>query len=709
MQQDDTLEESGTDTPDLDKIAQELNQANTDSAWYRDRMANTRAWWLCEWPGQSTDGRRWANILDCTKDKVFPWDGCSDSRLRVVSTIVQDHVTIGLVAFWSSKKQARSIRPFISGREVNVTQNMLDWRIGTQMKRELLREVPYVLNWRFGGGLCFTKVEWEQQRELVYVPISLDMIARISSQLGLGDVTEKILDPDKTYDRELITVLQSFSPVLPTSEARTILSDLRNTGQSELPTASLRVNKPKWSGKRPLIDVLFPSETWDIQQTRFTAEREVVSESELTDRIVTDGYDPDFVDVALMHKGQSSSWWSQAIPVNYLGSNRDMVELTHTLSWRLDMGVPCLYRTVFNESTMGGGKKSRNLYAVHRKFEYDHGQIPFIAHRRGSMFKPLLHSMGIAEESYTDEIDIKRQQDGLNDRTEIIHQPPMILPTLRAQAMGESYGPRARMTSMRPEGVVFPPLPPMDQTPVIVMQMVQDRLDRRYAIIGGNVDPEIKAARRTQLANDILGEYELVGEQTLQLMQQFETDEDVQRVAGGDQWNYSKKDIQGQYEISFTCDINLIDNEVASMKLDMLAKLGQFREQGKVYNAAANIVSPDLADMLSEDQASPAAMQKEQDAEYAAVGQIMTGIEPPKPIMAMNNVRLQVIQQIMSQPQVAQQVMQNPVTKKLLENRVKFFMDQIQQTQLNPQIGRTLATQTFQPNQPAPTTQAQLQ
>src|SRR6266446_8513222 len=111
----------------------------------------------------------------------------------------------------------------------------------------------------------------------------------------------------------------------------------------------------------------------------------------------------------------------------------------------------------------------------------------------------------------------------------------MVVPTLRAQATANSYGPRAVMTATRPESVVWPPLPPMDQVPVIVMQMVQERLDRRYAIIGGNIDPEIKALRRQQLSTEILGEFELALEQTVQLMQQYETDEDVQRVAGGKQ------------------------------------------------------------------------------------------------------------------------------------------------------------------------------
>jgi hypothetical protein len=40
-----------------------------------------------------------------------------------------------------------------------------------------------------------------------------------------------------------------------------------------------------------------------------------------------------------------------------------------------------------------------------------------------------------------------------------------------------------------------------------------------------------------------------------------------------------------------------------------------------------------------------------------------------------------------------------PDTQKILENRVKFFQNQIQQFQQNPMIGRALTTGAFQPKE----------
>jgi hypothetical protein len=127
----------------------------------------------------------------------------------------------------------------------------------------------------------------------------------------------------------------------------------------------------------------------------------------------------------------------------------------------------------------------------------------------------------------------------------------------------------------------------------------------------------------------------------------------------------------------------------------MLSKLLPFKESGAVFNAACQIVDPDLADMLQEDQQSPAAMEKERQDEYNAVSQILSGIEPVKPMMASPQLRLQIMQQIVQQPQVQQKVAQDPVAQALLKNRAEFFSNQIQQNQVNPQIGRALSATTF--------------
>lgn len=698
-----SLETSELDEPNLDKIVEEMEMSQADSSRYLSRIAISQAFWQCEWDGMMSDGRvdwRFTPDRGC-------WDGSSDSRLRIVETIAKEHVTLDLVAFWSARVQCKSIRPFVHGRDVNISDRMLQWRVYTHMKRELLNELPTAFLLKHALGLSFLGVEWEQQRERIDVPVTLDMIAQITAALGLGMLTQQILDPDKFYDKELIKTLQAMSPIMTTDDARGILNDLRNTGQAQIPTAQLRINKPKWTTLRPCMDVLFPSETVDFQRARWSAIRELVSESELEDRIVTDNYDPDFVTEAVKHKGDFAAFTPRSTPENQAGhgSNRDMIELFTFRMRYLDNGVPCMYRTVFNDATRG----KDNLYAIHQKDPYDHGQHPAVALRRSFNFRPLLTSIGIADESYTDEMDMKRQQDGINDLSDLRTQPPMIVPTLRAQATKNAYGPRAVMTAMQPNQVSWAPLPPYDQMPVLVMQQIEARLDRRYAIIGGAIDPEIKAVRRQQLAQQCLGEIELALEMTFQLMQQYETDAEVQEVAGkGSQpWQFGVKDIQGKHNISATIDMKLIDIEQAKAKMQLLAEMMPFKQAGGlVFQAAAQIIDPDLADALTADQMSPTAQEREIKDAYSDMAQIMAGIEPQKNAMANAQLRIQTINTIVQQPNVMMKLQQDPVAQKLFQNYLNYYMLQIQQYQNNPQIGRSLATTAFSPSTPAQTTTA---
>jgi hypothetical protein len=299
---DHVLEQIPDDEPDLPLLIREIQTAQSDATPYIERFRYSADWWFCQWPNQSVDGRMWASAGQ-DPAKIYPWNGCSDSRLRIVDTIIQEHVTLTLAAFWGAKVQAKSNRPFVYGHEVNTASRVLNYLVYTKMKRELLSELRLGLEWRFGFGLSFLSIAWEQQRERVEVPVDLKMLQMASQQLGMGDIVSHILDPNSSYDKELIGAIQKLSPICTTAEARGVLRDLRNTGSAQLPVTSLRVNKPKWTALRPFVDITFPSETGDLQSARWVSRRELVSESELTDRIITDAYDPDFVEEALKHKG----------------------------------------------------------------------------------------------------------------------------------------------------------------------------------------------------------------------------------------------------------------------------------------------------------------------------------------------------------------------------------------------------------------------
>jgi len=686
-----SLESLPVDEPPLPEIIQELQQAQSDGNTYCQRLEMARRWWRCEWDHQFWDGRKHLH----NGVEPFPWEGASDSRTRIVQGIINEHVTFAKAAFWNAKIQAMSTRPIVYGRERNVADKALKWRIYTSMRREINRELTMAFLWRFGFGLSFLWVEWEQQRTVMDVPIDINTIAELARATGNEQLLTVVTDPDS--EREGVQLLQSFSQVLDTERARQIIRELRETGQSAIPTINLTVNKPKWSALKYGEDIMIPAETDDIQFARWVSRREFVTESELVDRIGTDGYDPLFVEEALEHKGEFADWMQLGWDWRYNGLNqvrRNLIELHHFRYKSVADGVPCVYRTVFCAAV-------KDSVAVHRKAEYDHQQYPVIALRRTFEERPLLSSRGIAEEAYTDEQDIKVQQDGLTDRTDLIHNF-LINISGDHREFKSLWGPKAIMESFRPGDISYPPLPPIDQTPAGIIEMVQARLDRRYWMFGPNVDPNMSVVRKQELADDVLQEIELAVDQTFQLMQQFESDQDMAQVAGGSV-HASAKDIQGQYQISATVDVRDRDLEYAKEKIGLYAQAMQFNQAGtanmaKFFNKMLEVVEPDIADLVTDDQQT--ATQRELDEERGALNSIMSGVEPPKPMYGNHQLRMQWLLSNTIQspnPMMAKRLQMLPDSAEMLKNRLEFFRNQIQQTQQNPMIGRALSTQTFNP------------
>ena len=695
---DETMEQMDVAEPDLQLLLNELRQAQSDATNYYNRMEHARMWWRSEWKGMTTDGRMHSDEMG----EVFPWENAYDSRTRVVQTLVREHVGYCQFIFWNAKIQAKSFRPLVSGRDKTTAQRLLEWRLYTHMQRELMSELSMYFGWRYGYGLALMWIEWEQQRIVQQFDINLadldDLLTQGQAQQGRSVMPELMdLFRDVTRTREAVKLLQEVSSVVTAGEARKIAKDLGEIGFAKLPVAWPYVNKPKWTALRPAIDVLFPSQESDIQRARFISLRELVTEVELTDRIATRGYDPDFVTEAVKHKGEFADWMQQTQwKYTASDSDREMIELHHMYYRNIsEKQIPRIYKTVFNEATIG----SHNMFAWHGMIDEDHAQYPCVIGRRSYEHRPILSSMGIAEEAYTDEINIKTQLDGIGNRTDIVLAPPLIVPSTRVDAVRGTFAPREVMGVNRPNEMQWFPLPPFDNTPLEMINLVQARLDRRYPLYHEN--QALSQVYRFEQSKGLLNEVELMVEQTFQLMQEYEVDEEVTKVVGPLQrpFHVDPAEIQGKHEITATIDQHLLDEEYAAKKLDLLGKLAPLKESSMLYKMGVEAIDPDAADAMAQDQISPSAQEKEKQSVRADLAYMMAGGEPPEPMMANHRLHLQEIGKFLMQPNTQQRLAGLPDSKKLIENRVKFHQRQIQQREQNPQIGRALVTSALKPPQ----------
>lgn len=720
--------EIGGAEPNFSLIASELEQARGDLRRYLDRNANAMNIWNARWDGQQTDGLKHGAEGG---PNPFPFDGASDSRIRTVDGQIRDHVLVAEFAFDQAKVQARALRPFAQdqGRDAARATQLLSWMLYTHLAAELQREIPLALYWRFGYGASALAVEWEQARRLDFHEISLAQIDQVMQAMGaaggnsmLQELVLAIRDP--AQEENVAQLLQALSPVLTRGKARGLVRDLREKGTAQIPVASIYLSKPRVTALRLGVDLLFPADATDLRiSPRWTSRREWVSESELRDRIETEGYDTGFVEKAVAKKGQGADatglqqtleerqaltgWGYETQPGgNFAAGFRNLIELQHFIYRAIEYGTPCLYRTVFCPAV---SSKSTPLYATHGVYEYAHGEHPYTEMMFERRARSLLESRGIPEIAYTWENEIKTQADGLADRTSLVNSPIMIVPHNRVAAMaGQQRLPGSVLGVTRKGEVDWQPLPPSDGTPVEVIQMVEVRVARFFGLFGPELDPELKQMRRQRLGAEVCGELNLAFDQVFKLMQQFLPDDDIAGVVGALQrpFKVSREQIRGGYEISVAVDMRMMNEDYVSKKLDLIGKALQFNQAGTanmsgLFKLAMENIDPDAADDIVQDDQT--ATDKEKQDELGAVGQAMNGIEAPLPQQGNHQLRMQTLLGATLQstnPLMKNRLAQNPDTVAILQNRLKFFQNQIQQMQQNPQIGRMLSTQTF--NKQAP-------
>jgi hypothetical protein len=715
--------EVGTDTPNVRLILRELEDAQQPASDYLARNLKAHNSWHSRWPGQCIDGRK----HPLAGEEVFPWPGASDSRLRSVKQQIRDHVMVGKAGVRGCRIQAQSVRPLAPGhsRFSNQVTKLLQWQTGTQLRNELQREIPLALSWRFGYGAAALSVGWWQCRRLEYHELTIPILADIvSAQTGLQpgealfQVQEGLSNPAQF--EQMAQYLQTLSLIVTKRQARKAVEDLQQLRTTKLPIPYTFQSQPRITALRPGVDLLFRDLTGDLQAEPWIAWREMVSETDLYDLIETDNYDPRFVEEAVSQKGERNDdiWLLQTLAERglygdhlarpaWVNAYQNSIELIHFWYKAHVKGVPIVFRTILNPRVLGRDLKNP-LYASHGPHPYDHGQYPLVAMRHEKEERGILSSQGIAELAYTWEQEEKIQADGLADRTAIAHRPPLIVPYSKVHAIQGSPLPGAVLGVTRPQEIQWMPIPPGDDTPVQVLQAIARRVERFFPLFGAELDPDLKNMYRQEVVDGPLQEIEAVLEMMFQLDQQYLPEDEVADVAGGLQmpFHVSRKEIQGAHNIRVKFDAKTIDVEYVKEKVGLMGLLLPFNQGGTAnmnafFRSAMELVDPDMADdVIENDQV---ATDRERQDEKQAIAQMLVGLEPDKPAQANNQLRLQVIQEALAMPGMKEKVTGNEVTQALFKNRIAFFMNQIQQYQKNPQIGREVSTKTFSNDAPSMT------
>lgn len=682
-------------------------QHRDQAYWSRQRQNyETRR---CHWPYKSTDGRKWD--APAGKD-VFPWPGASDVEVPLVDKYIREDVAL-LMGVWRNNRIL--VRPTKPSRDAGWATRMtafLRWLVYEHIE-EAEDEAELAANLYLERGALAVSTIWERTETLVYQTISMkELVAAgemAAARFRRGDRNPMLqfqaqfpvilADPaqeDTAVEMILAFLAQSESITLDRVRTRKLVRELRETGEARFPRADVLFDRPAFVALGLNDEVVLPPEVVDVQKARNIFRRELVTETELEERIRSSGWDADWVDLVIeTQRGRVTSQFGQRTGQRKkvgTGGEWDtarLFEVIHAHERRYDEdGVPGIWYTCFS-----AGVAER--VAAHDLLNYEHGQYPYTIMALERRSRSLDDSRGYGERAHTWQRQIKTEWDNRIDRASIATLPPSFHPPGEAP---ESWGPGVQIETRRPEQYGWLDAPKMDVGSREAEESVRKFADEYF---GRPVDEQNKVEAtnlKQELVRGWLKGWKRANKQCLQLCQQFMPDEFYFRVVGGEQGRLihaTREEIQGEFNVVMNFNVRDLDPEYVAEKTALLEKAMAFDRNGRIdsdeaLNVIFELVDPGYGERLL--RPGEAASMNEIEDEKRALSQILNGIPVDvKPGQAYG-LRLQTLKSLVTQsPTVQAKVKENPQVQQMLTTRAKQLQHQLDQRQ-NAQTGKFLGT-----------------
>ncbi|NBW14940.1 MAG: hypothetical protein EBR82_43760 [Caulobacteraceae bacterium] len=462
--------------PEVSKLIFDIDQADADGSQYQQRKVknfNTR---YCIWPGQTDDGRKHQSAYG---QKIFPWENSSDVKIFLSEQIIRERVIALVNAFFKARIQVQPVESMDIDKR-NAAETVLKWLIGTHCADDMRREIRLAAEMRETYGLSIMAIDWEQQTRVEVKSFTMEdamMMLQETQDPNLQALLEVILDPEQ---EELAA--QLMGEIIPELGTTTKVRQFREKGAVEWEQPYIFSSKPVVRALEPWEDIIFPIHTDSIQRAPFIARRELLNEFELRERAAIEGWDQEWVERAVKHKGEL-----KRIHLNIHRSDnflfeqlRDLIEVWH------------VYRKEHDERT-NATKVTRTVIswnltdkaALHELMPYDHAMYPFVELPRERNTRPLLESRGIPEIVKTAQEEIKVQRDFRVDRASISILPPLKTPAARGK-FDLVLGPAMQIPERRPGEITWMNPPPFDQGSIEVAEFDARLLDNEA--LGAKLD-----------------------------------------------------------------------------------------------------------------------------------------------------------------------------------------------------------------------------
>jgi hypothetical protein len=632
------------------------------------------------WAGKSNDFKK--HSANSETGEVFPWPGASDQEIRLVDNQINKCVAMCL----NSVRQAHVVATPVESSDIeraNVISLFVRWLVNTKMD-DFYDQVELGLNHLFEKGMMVHYVYYESQDLKQQQSIKLDEIA-----MAMPQIAEAI--QDGSMDEELSAAMSEQFDVSK-KKSRSMLKELRKEGETTIPVTRQVISRPRIKALAPDEDIFWPNYTIDPQEAPYVFHVLNMTPEQLRSKIQTEGWSEEFVDKAIESAtiGENDVYTHNlSLQDEILRDDDETIRIVYCYQRLLDEDdIPGIFCTVFCNEVP-------DLYAKHTLMDYGHGGYPFVVSTYEKTSKRLYSSRSIPEVGEPFQQVIKVETDASIDRQSIATVPPLEHPLGRAPS---KWGPGVRVPYRTPGEIRFADTPRYDAGSTEVRRFVQEMFDRYMGNNAPGVDPVESQIKQQNIINRVLHHMKKVVDQVYTLYQQYGPDQEYFRVTGvQDMQKYAKGRPGERFDFYMQYDVATQDPEQMLERVKTIGTIAGTMDKNGVVDTeqllamAIGQVMPGAAEkvILPKETATQKAMEEERQL----IAELVAGVPPNVRENDAHEMKLQVFQQWLQQPDIQQKAQQDQALAERIQGYIKQRQFAIQQKQ-NATIGRLGAAPT---------------
>jgi len=666
--------------PDINYLAETYRRTQADLGEWLDRRQRDYDVRNCMWSGKSDDFKKHSN-LSSTGD-VFPWDGASDQEIRMVDNQINKCVAMVMNAV----RQAHIVAtPVESGdiERANVISMFLRWLINTKME-EFYDQLELGLNHFFEKGLMCHYVWYDSQDLKQQQTIRLDEIAQ-----ALPQIAEVI--QDGSMDEELSAALKEQFNVSK-SKAKAMLRELRKEGTTTVPVTRQVINRPRLKALAPDEDVFWPNYTIDPQEAPYVFHVLHMTPEQLRAKIASEGWDEEFVEKAMelsQYTQRDDTLYNVRQMDEVIRDDDETIRIVYCYQRLLDEDdIPGIYCTIMHPDVP-------DLYAKHELLDYAHGKYPFVITKYEQTSKRLYSSRSIPELGEPLQQVMKIETDSMIDRQSLATLPPLEHPLGRPPT---KWGPGVRVPYRTPGEIRWADTPRFDGGNVEVRRYIQEMFDKYFGNFAPGVDQVESQNKQQAVINKVFTHLKYVFDQVWTLYQQYGPDVEFFRVTGmQDVQKFNKGRANERFDFYLQFDVATQDPAQMLERVRAIAELAPALDRSgtldteRLLQLAVGQIMPGASEKIIIPKET--ASQKAVDEERQTIAELVAGVPPNVRPQDAHEMKMQVFQQWLSQPDIQQKAQQDPALQERIENYMQQRQMQIVQKQ-NAVIGRLGAAPT---------------